>query len=753
MHRINLQQKWGAHYVRYLVSYMAVLLIPLVILTIFYSSRFMKKFYEEIYETVDLELLQISTQLDHELESMQNIVGQINLTDTFHEATEAESPLDLRPVTAGLSALISANPFIENIVLIPNGREYVITNTTTCRKDYYFNRIFNIPGMDTEEFQNRLQHSRTAFYLTPGQMLDTGTGSYRTDMTIFSCPLFTDYQKHEGAVLFYVKNSSLSGLVGQKLLNYQTRIYILDQNNDVVAALGHNDGMLKTPADALNCIDQEDYVVRRHTSAVNQWTYLAFIPDRQTTFSQVTSIMKEFLLAVIIIFLLASITIYFLQKVNYAPVKRLRDRAKQISPDTTSANELDIINGALEYLSTRNHSLTAQLAGACAAVKNERLHRLLNGAYDSREDFNLDCWELELYLPDDYFTVVIIMVHTPFGNLNELAKEIQKQFYAPDIIYYYLHNFYQNQIVLLVNHPECPPDFSGLFENVQNCLSNTYGLLTTIGSGTCVASTARIAQSYMEAVSALDYRFVKGNGTFIDFREVLGPVHATVMYPHQEFEALKNALLSHNEQTIREIIKTIISFMEQRQLPLYLARSICFDLIHLVNEHCRGQQKTAVNSPLELSGIETAREIIKMMQNWSENLSGFAAAARKRPALKQVIQYLNDNCLRCDFSAYETAAHFEMTLPAFSKFFKEHTGQNVMEYTIQYRITRAKELLKTSSLPLKEISVAVGYYNISSFTRRFKINQGMTPGEYRRQRYPDHSYNTDDCEGKSRPVM
>ena len=85
MQKTGKKQKFGRHYIRYLISYMTVLLIPLVILTFFYSSRFMKKFYDEIYETVDLELLQISTQLDNELESMQNIVGQLTLTGTIHD--------------------------------------------------------------------------------------------------------------------------------------------------------------------------------------------------------------------------------------------------------------------------------------------------------------------------------------------------------------------------------------------------------------------------------------------------------------------------------------------------------------------------------------------------------------------------------------------------------------------------------------------------------------------------------------------
>lgn len=700
------KRKFGRHYIRYLISYMTVLLIPLVILTFFYSSRFMKKFYDEIYETVDLELLQISTQLDNELESMLNIVGQLTLTGTIHDASEAETPLALSPTITYLSALTSANPFIQDIVLILDGKEYVATSSTTCRKDYYFSRIFRVPGMSSREFQDLLLNSKASFCLPRQKLLNLDLGPAEANVVLFSYPVFTDYQKHEGTALFYVNNSSIEALLSQKLQSYQAQTYILDQNGAVVTTSGEHDrmrGILSTylgdsiELSSTTNIDGEEYVVRTHRSEKNGWTYLAFIPDRQTTFSQVSSIMKEFLLAIVIILLIASFTIFFLQKVNYAPVRRLRDRAKLISPDAASYNELETIAGALDYLSTQNSSLSTQLANSLTAVKNERLYRLLNGAYASREDFNLDCSELDLSLPNEHFTVSIVMLHKQFDNLDGLAQEIKKQFSVP-YIYYYLHNFHPNQIVLLMNQPDHMPVSARFFGDVQKYLTRQYGLLTTV----------------------------------IEFREVLGPAHATVVYPHKEFESLRNALFSQNEQNIRDAIQNIIHFMEQSQLPLYLARSICFDLIHLVNEHCRGQKNAASNSPIELSGMETAQEIIQMLRAWSEHLSGLTTSAAKRVVLDEVMKYLEANCLRCDFSAYEAAGHFEMTLPAFSKYFKDHTGQNVMDYTIHLRMERAKELLRTTALPLKEISEAVGYYNISSFTRRFKLNQGITPSEYRK---------------------
>ena len=75
-----------------------------------------------------------------------------------------------------------------------------------------------------------------------------------------------------------------------------------------------------------------------------------------------------------------------------------------------------------------------------------------------------------------------------------------------------------------------------------------------------------------------------------------------------------------------------------------------------------------------------------------------------------------------------------MLLPNLSQFFKEKTGQNVLDYSTDFRMERAKKLLSDPKLTLKEISQQVGYYNVSSFIRRFKQLNGVTPGDYRKQK-------------------
>jgi AraC-like DNA-binding protein len=100
--------------------------------------------------------------------------------------------------------------------------------------------------------------------------------------------------------------------------------------------------------------------------------------------------------------------------------------------------------------------------------------------------------------------------------------------------------------------------------------------------------------------------------------------------------------------------------------------------------------------------------------------------------LDDLKQYIRNNCLRCEFSIQETAEHFHMLLPNLSQFFKEKTGGNILDYSTQIRMQKAKDLLADSKLTLKDISQQVGYYNVSSFIRRFKQIEGMTPGDYRK---------------------
>ena len=66
-----------------------------------------------------------------------------------------------------------------------------------------------------------------------------------------------------------------------------------------------------------------------------------------------------------------------------------------------------------------------------------------------------------------------------------------------------------------------------------------------------------------------------------------------------------------------------------------------------------------------------------------------------------------------------------------SKLFMKTTGMSLPNYIAERRIERAKEYLRTSSLPISKIAMEVGYGNFSYFSKTFRELVGCTPNEYR----------------------
>ena len=77
------------------------------------------------------------------------------------------------------------------------------------------------------------------------------------------------------------------------------------------------------------------------------------------------------------------------------------------------------------------------------------------------------------------------------------------------------------------------------------------------------------------------------------------------------------------------------------------------------------------------------------------------------------------------------AEQFDMSLSAFSKRFKEQTGVSPSDYLLHIRIDKAKRLLESTQMSVKDICLDVGYYDVSGFIQRFKRYVGMTPAAYR----------------------
>lgn len=94
-----------------------------------------------------------------------------------------------------------------------------------------------------------------------------------------------------------------------------------------------------------------------------------------------------------------------------------------------------------------------------------------------------------------------------------------------------------------------------------------------------------------------------------------------------------------------------------------------------------------------------------------------------------ILNYLNAN-YASDISLKKISEEFHLNSSYISQLIKAETGLTYTQYVTALRINNAKELLKTTSLSLLEISEAVGFNDYFYFIKKFKKETGVTPGKY-----------------------
>ncbi|MEZ5044474.1 MAG: AraC family transcriptional regulator [Saprospiraceae bacterium] len=78
----------------------------------------------------------------------------------------------------------------------------------------------------------------------------------------------------------------------------------------------------------------------------------------------------------------------------------------------------------------------------------------------------------------------------------------------------------------------------------------------------------------------------------------------------------------------------------------------------------------------------------------------------------------------------EAAQAANLSVPAFSRYFKLHTRKTFISYLNEVRIHAACKLLVDKEYPIGQVAFMVGFNNLSNFNRQFKRIMGLAPMAY-----------------------
>ena len=104
----------------------------------------------------------------------------------------------------------------------------------------------------------------------------------------------------------------------------------------------------------------------------------------------------------------------------------------------------------------------------------------------------------------------------------------------------------------------------------------------------------------------------------------------------------------------------------------------------------------------------------------------------EKPIINNIKSYIERN-LHFELCIKNIADVFHYNPRYLCRLFKKETGTALNEYILYQRLKRAKKLLCTTSHSIIEISMEVGFKNVTYFNKLFKNRFNITPSGYRKQ--------------------
>ena len=128
-------------------------------------------------------------------------------------------------------------------------------------------------------------------------------------------------------------------------------------------------------------------------------------------------------------------------------------------------------------------------------------------------------------------------------------------------------------------------------------------------------------------------------------------------------------------------------------------------------------------------------DLYKCMDYLIRSSQGISSVSEKTPLdayIKKATRFIEQNFHK-NISIEDIASHCNISRSYLDRITKQQTGQSPQELLFKYRMSKAAQLLRLTSLSVKQIGREVGYPDQLRFSRAFRKAYGLPPSQWRAQ--------------------
>lgn len=729
---------------QYLLSYVLVLLIPLLITGMIVYFNFLSLTKQQELQKNDEALQQIRDLVDTKFSEFMSIAFQLSSIPGL-SSEETKEPLGIMNVSAALNFSVG-NEAIRELNLYFHGANYLFSSETTYTPELFHHTYFK-KQWEYEQFIKQIKDVQKP-------LLVPSAPNSNDNLIKYMLPVPYNSLKPTATAIFLIKEESLKGLFKPVLRYKESNSYVFDDKDQLIIALRADTTDNADTVKKILSVGERGsevitllgtpYLLSYVKSTTTGWTYATLVP-RKEVMKPVNDIIYKGVLATAIIIAIGFFMIYLSMRYNYHPLRKLIDLTDRTwGPVIKDKYGLHKIKAAMAHAETLSETLRTQTEKIGPALKEYLLSELMKGRITSKQQLNEQGKTVGLSLQHKQYCVQVMQLSAQV-NKSHMSKSELALLYAellPENMEKFVVEMIDSQLVVFIL--SVSQDSAHLSERFWDTVHKRYvestGFPVTIGVGLAYdldADCSRISSSFIEAVTALQYKVIKGSNQVIFFQDTAMESPSLDWYPLKELERFELLLRKRQPESALAEANAMLANMREKSSNLYAAKHISLEIINRVMQTMNdiaGKESLEYPDVTAFVKYESFEELEATVKD---------VCMRAYHDLKQLdqevdtpyggmLQYIEQNACLYTFSVQSMADHLGMSKVHLSRYFKDKANKTVMEVVNELRLEEAKRLLKETGMPLQNIVERIGYADVSSFIRKFKQEMKLTPGEYRK---------------------
>jgi len=455
---------------------------------------------------------------------------------------------------------------------------------------------------------------------------------------------------------------------------------------------------------------------------------------------------------------------------NYSPVQRLLRLLQTVEKKETApvGDEFHRIQQAISDTLDEKGRIYSRMKQQSSMLRSNMLTRMLKGRMDNRLALDESLTAFDVHFRSEKFAVILFYVDDErfFEHIDAISvrdKARLLEFIVANVVEDLAGEKHQgfaceidDNIACLINLTEGPHE--GLHEDVREIalrasrfLEEKFRIDTLVSLSGIKSSRLEIAEAYREAVDAMEYRIVVGNGDLSDYdelrrEEALAPP-SDYYYPIQVEQQLINLIKAGEADGAEEIVRGLLSRSRERaSLSVEWLKCLMHDLVGTLLKavgEIGGPEDGLAARIAQLVNCESSQEMEIQLAAAVRETCEFALSRQKENSSssrnlammersQDILAFISANYREANLNISMIGERFGMTPTYLSKLFKDQTGQGLLDTINRFRIEEAKTLLRGTKESIKSVSSQVGFHDINTFIRTFKKYEGITPGQFQK---------------------